>query len=117
MLKVLAHSWPLLLGVMLLMVGNGIQGSLLGIRGGIEGFTTFEISVVMSAYFAGFLIGSQLAPSMIRKVGHVRVFAALGSLISAILVVYPVAPDWIVWSLLRVLIGFSFSPGLRITTK
>lgn len=116
MLKVVSTSWPLLLGVMLLMVGNGIQGSLLGIRGGLEGFSTFEISVVMSAYFAGFLIGSQLAPSMIRKVGHVRVFAALGSLISAILVVYPVAPDWIVWSALRVLIGFSFS-GIYITAE
>ena len=116
MLKVVSTSWPLLLGVMLLMVGNGIQGSLLGIRGGLEGFSTFEISVVMSAYFAGFLIGSQLAPSMIRKVGHVRVFAALGSLISAILVVYPVAPDWIVWSALRVMIGFSFS-GIYITAE
>ena len=116
MLKVVSTSWPLLLGVMLLMVGNGIQGSLLGIRGGLEGFTTFEISVVMSAYFAGFLIGSQLAPAMIRKVGHVRVFAALGSLISAILVVYPVAPDWIVWSALRVMIGFSFS-GIYITAE
>jgi MFS family permease len=116
MLKVISTSWPLLLGVMFLMVGNGIQGSLLGIRGGIEGFSTFEISVVMSAYFAGFLIGSQLAPGMIRKVGHVRVFAALGSLISAILVIYPVAPDWIIWSLLRVLIGFSFS-GIYITAE
>ena len=38
MLKVLAQSWPLLLGVMLLMVGNGVQGSLLGIRGALEGF-------------------------------------------------------------------------------
>lgn len=116
MLTVFKTSWPLLLGIMLLMVGNGIQGSLLGIRGTIEGFSTFEISVVMSAYFAGFLFGSQMAPAMIRKVGHVRVFAALGSLISAILVVYPVAPDWIVWSVLRVLIGFSFS-GIYITTE
>ena len=116
MLIVLRTSWPLLLGVMLLMVGNGIQGSLLGIRGGIEGFSTFEISIVMSAYFAGFLFGSRMAPSMIRKVGHVRVFAALGSVISAVLVLYPVAPDWIIWSVLRVLIGFCFS-GIYITTE
>ncbi len=116
MLTVLRNSWPLLLGVMLLMVGNGIQGSLLGIRGGIEGFSTFEISIVMSAYFAGFLFGSRMAPTMIRKVGHVRVFAALGSVISAVLVLYPVAPDWIVWSALRVLIGFCFS-GIYITTE
>lgn len=29
MFKVLAATWPLLLGVMLLMVGNGVQASLL----------------------------------------------------------------------------------------
>ena len=65
MIRVISTSWPLLLGVMLLMVGNGIQGTLLGIRGAIEGFSTYEISIVMSAYFAGFLIGSQVAPSLI----------------------------------------------------
>ncbi|MDP4034265.1 MAG: MFS transporter [Pseudorhodobacter sp.] len=116
MLKALATSWPLLLGVMLLMVGNGVQGSLLGIRGSIEGFSTFQLSVVMSAYFLGFLGGSRLAPELIRRVGHVRVFAALGSMISAVLVVYPVLPDWMAWTGLRVLIGFCFS-GVYVTAE
>jgi len=109
MLKVLRTTWPLLLGVMLLMVGNGVQGTLLGIRGSIEGFTTFQLSIVMSAYFLGFLFGSRLTPRMIRRVGHVRVFAAMGSLISAVLVTYPVLPDWVAWACMRVLIGFCFS--------
>lgn len=116
MLKVLSHSWPLLMGIMLLMVGNGIQGTLLGIRGNLEGFTTYQLSYVMAAYFLGFLFGSWAAPKMIRQVGHVRVFAALGSLISAILVIYPVYPDWIVWTALRVLAGFCFS-GIYITAE
>lgn len=116
MLKVLSHSWPLLMGIMLLMVGNGIQGTLLGIRGNLEGFTTYQLSYVMAAYFLGFLFGSWAAPRMIRRVGHVRVFAALGSLISAILVIYPVYPDWVVWTLLRVLAGFCFS-GIYITAE
>ncbi len=116
MLKVLSQSWPLLMGVMLLMVGNGIQGTLLGIRGNLEGFTTYQLSYVMAAYFLGFLFGSWAAPKMIRQVGHVRVFAALGSLISAILVIYPVYPDWVVWTLLRVLAGFCFS-GIYITAE
>jgi MFS family permease len=116
MLRVLSHSWPLLMGVMLLMVGNGIQGTLLGIRGTEGGFSTFQLSIVMSAYFLGFLFGSRAAPEMIRRVGHVRVFAALGSLISAILVVYPVVPDWISWTLLRVVAGFCFS-GIYITAE
>ncbi len=49
MLTVLKNSWPLLLGVMLLMVGNGMQGTLLGIRGEIEGIGTYQMSIVMSA--------------------------------------------------------------------
>ena len=116
MMKVLTHSWPLLLGVMLLMVGNGIQGTLLGIRGNLEGFTTYQLSYVMAAYFAGFLFGSWAAPKLIRQVGHVRVFAAMGSLISAVLVIYPVYPDWVVWTALRVLAGFCFS-GIYITAE
>ena len=116
MLKVLTQSWPLLMGVMLLMVGNGIQGTLLGIRGNLEGFTTYQLSYVMAAYYLGFLFGSWAAPKMIRQVGHIRVFAALGSLISAILVIYPVYPDWLVWTLLRVLAGFCFS-GVYITAE
>lgn len=116
MLKVFVHAWPLLTGVLLLMVGNGVQGSLLGIRGTLEAFSTLELSVVMSAYFLGFLIGSRLAPGMIRRVGHVRVFAALGSLISAVLVLYPMLVEWQIWALMRVIIGFGFA-GIYITAE
>lgn len=116
MASVMRSTWPLLLGILLLMVGNGMQGTLLGIRGGIEGIPTSQMSVVMSAYFGGFLLGSLVAPRMIQSVGHVRVFAALGSMISAALVLYAAAPDWIVWSVLRFLIGFSFC-GVYITAE
>jgi len=109
MVQVLTSAWALLLGMCLLMVGNGMQGTLLGIRGEIEGFSTFEMSIVMSAYFAGFLGGSRMAPGMIRRVGHVRVFAALASLISAVMILYPTFADPWVWSAGRVLIGFCFS--------
>ncbi|SFP26856.1 MFS transporter [Tranquillimonas alkanivorans] len=116
MLQVLRSSWPLLLGMGLLMVGNGLQGTLLGVRGGIEGFSTFEMSIVMSAYFLGFLGGSRLAPELIRRVGHVRVFAALGSFISAVLILYPSITEPWAWTLLRVIIGFCFS-GVYVTAE
>lgn len=116
MIQVFKSSWALLLGMMLLMVGNGMQGTLLGIRGGIEGFSTYQMSVVMSAYFLGFLGGSKLAPEMIRRVGHVRVFAALGSMISAVLILYPALVDPIAWTIGRVVIGFCFS-GVYVTAE
>ena len=77
MFIVLGNTWALMLGMMLLMVGNGLQGTLIGVRGELEGFSTIELSVVMSAYFVGFLGASRLVPELIRRVGHVRVFAAL----------------------------------------
>ncbi|MDT8327673.1 MAG: MFS transporter [Roseovarius sp.] len=116
MLKVLSGSWALLLGMMMLQVGNGMQGTLLGIRGALEGFSTFQMSVVMSSYFLGFLAGSRMAPEMIRRVGHVRVFAALGSLISAVLILYPTIADPWAWSVGRVMIGFCFS-GVYVTAE
>ncbi|NNK77466.1 MAG: MFS transporter [Litoreibacter sp.] len=116
MIKVFFNSWALLLGMMLLMVGNGLQGTLMGVRGGIEGFSTLELSLVTSAYFLGFLGGSRMTPEAIRRVGHVRVFAALASLISAALILYPAMTYSWAWILLRVVVGFAFS-GVYVTAE
>jgi len=116
LISVFTNSWALLFGMMLLMVGNGLHGTLLGVRGEIEQFTTFQISIVMSAYFVGFLGASRMAPEMIRRVGHVRVFAALASFISAVLVLFPlIANPWI-WAVGRLIIGFCFC-GVYVTAE
>jgi len=116
MFIVIRNSWALLLGMLLFMVGNGLQGTLLGVRGNMEGFSTLELSYVMSGYFVGFLFGSRIAPKMIQRVGHVRVFAALGSLISAALIMFPIVVDPIAWAVLRIIIGFCFS-GVYVTAE
>ncbi|QGX98710.1 MFS transporter [Roseovarius faecimaris] len=116
MLHVIRSAWALLLGMMLLQMGNGMQSTLLGVRGEIEGFSTLEMSLVMSGYFVGFLFGSRRAPDMIRRVGHVRVFAALGSLISAVMITYPLFTDPFAWGAARILIGFCFS-GVYVTAE
>lgn len=109
MFSVLKNSWALFFGMMLLMLGNGLQGTLLGVRGAIEGFDPSTMSWIMAGYFVGFLGGSQLAPEMIRRVGHVRVFAALASFISACLILYAAWPNEYFWFFLRVMVGFCFS--------
>lgn len=116
MITVLRSAWALLLGMFLLQIGNGLQGSMMGVRGAIEGFSTFQLSLIGSAYFVGFLGGSTLAPKFIARVGHVRVFAALGSFISAIVISYPIVTDPYAWMLLRVGIGFSLS-GVYVTAE
>ena len=116
MLSVLSSAWALLMGMMLLQVGNGMQGTLLGIRGQIEGFSALDMSLVMSGYFLGFLFGSRMAPEMIRRVGHVRVFAALASLISAVMILYPALTHPLAWGAGRIIIGFCFS-GVYVTAE
>jgi len=117
MLSVLNSAWALLLGLLLLMIGNGLQGTLLGVRGEIEGFSAFEMSIVMAAYFGGFLGGSRMAPGMIARVGHVRVFSALASMVSAVVILFPVITDPWAWSIGRLIIGFCFSGRLRDRRK
>src|SRR6056297_1049718 len=116
MFKVLGSVWALLLGMLLVMIGNGMQATLMGVRGGIEGFGTLQLSVLTPAYFLGFLVGSRVTPEMIRRVGHVRVFAALGSFLSAGLIAYPVLTDPYSWTVIRVLLGFCLA-GAYVTVE
>ncbi|WP_425090700.1 MFS transporter [Tropicimonas sp. S265A] len=116
MLIVFRTSGVLLLGILLLMIGNGIMATLLGVRGAIEGFSTQAMAFVMAAYFAGFLGGSRVTPELIRRVGHVRVFAALGSLISAAMILFPVFTEPYAWVVLRLVVGFCFA-GVFVTAE
>ncbi len=116
MFKVLGSVWALLLGMTLIMIGNGMQATLMGVRGGIEGFGTLQLSLITSAYFLGFLLGSRTTPELIRRVGHVRVFAALGSFISAGLIAFPLLTDPYSWTVIRVILGFSLS-GVYVTAE
>ena len=116
MFRVLSGVWPLMLGILLIMLGNGMHFTLIGLRGGIEGFSSAELAVVTSAYFLGFLSGARFTPLMIRNVGHVRVFAALGSFMSAALIAFPLLTEPWAWTLLRVLIGFCMS-GIYVAAE
>ena len=88
MVAAVASVWALLLGMALLMIGNGLQGSLLGVRASLEGFPTTVTGLLMSGYYIGFLAGSTLAPKLVARVGHVRVFGALASLASTAILVH-----------------------------
>jgi MFS family permease len=116
MIQVLFRVWALLLGIVLIMLGNGMHFTLIGLRGGIEGFSSAELAIVTSGYFMGFLSGARLTPVMIRRVGHVRVFAALGSFMSAGLISFPLLTDPWSWTLLRLLVGFCMS-GIYVAAE
>ena len=116
MFAVLSTIWALLVGIVLIMLGNGMQFTLIGLRGGLEGFSATALAVVTSGYFVGFLSGARYTPALIRNVGHVRVFAALGSFVSAGLITFPLFVEPWAWTLLRIVIGFCMS-GIYVTAE
>jgi MFS family permease len=101
--------WPLFVGLSLIGLAVGVQGSLLGVRGVLEGFNDMSIGLLMSCYFAGFLAGSQLTPKLIQRVGHIRIFAALSAVASVAILIHALFVNPWVWAVMRLLTGFAFS--------
>jgi MFS family permease len=111
-----AAARALLVGVFLLMIGNGLQGSLVGVRTETEGFTVTVAGVVMAAYFGGFLAGSRYAEFLLARVGHIRVFAGLASLASTAALVHAVFVNPVTWGLMRVATGLCMA-GLFVVCE
>ena len=95
----------LLLGVGLLVVGVGLLFSVLGLRAGLADFSSITLGLVTSAYFAGFVLGTYACPVLIRKVGHIRAFAALASLASTMPILHAFWIDPWFWGVLRLVTG------------
>ena len=108
-LRTVVAIWPLFVGLSLIGLAVGVQGSLLGVRGALEGFDDMSIGLLMSCYFAGFLAGSQLTPKLIERVGHIRIFAALSAVASVTILIHALFVNPWVWAVMRLLTGFAFS--------
>lgn len=99
-------AWGLFLAVLLLMTGRGLAGVVIGVRAELEGLSTTVTGVVVAAYFAGFLLGSQVALRIMRRVGHIRVFAAFSAVIMVSILSQGVWVAPVPWAILRFFMGF-----------
>lgn len=96
----------LLLGVAFLLAGNGLQFTLLPLRGAAEGFSAPALGLIGSAYYIGFAAGCLFAPYIILRAGHIRAFAALVALAAVVALAYPLATDVRAWTAFRLVNGF-----------
>lgn len=109
-------AWALLVGMALLMIGSGLQGSLLGLRASLEGFGTATTGVVMSSYYLGYLLGSTRAVHLVATVGHIRVFTAFASVASAAVLIHALVLEPAGWVVLRIASGFCMA-GLFVVAE
>ena len=93
MLNVLSKTWALFFGFAIICLGHGLQGTLLGVRSVIEEFSYVATGFIITGYFIGYLAGSITIPIFLKRVGHIRVFAALASLASIAILLHSVLLD------------------------
>ena len=108
--------WTLFLGFAMLMVGNGLNLAVLGVRMVDEGFDVQVSGVVMACYFAGFLLGPVLVIRWLSGVGHIRVFASLASIASCVVLAHFVWVNPFSWAVLRFVFGFCMA-GLYVVVE
>lgn len=106
---ILINTWSLFLGFAIICLAHGLQGTLIGVRAVLEGFSFISTGVIIAGYYFGFLGGSIAIPLFIKRVGHIRVFAALASLASIAILLHSLFLNPILWFLIRMLTGFSIA--------
>jgi MFS family permease len=99
-----------------LMLGAGLQSTLLGVRATLEGFPTPVIGMVMSCYYVGYVFGTLIAPRLLRQVGHIRVFAALAAVASAAVLVQGCFVNPFAWGAMRLISGLCFA-GIYVVAE
>lgn len=109
-------TWGLFVGLAFLMLAGGIFGTLLGVRSERVGLPTAVSSLIAASYYAGFLIGSRLTLTALSKVGHIRVYSALASVLAAAMIGVGISHDAAMWALLRLVTGLC-TAGLYVIAE
>ena len=109
MFTVLQKTWALFFGFALISLGHGLQGTLIGVRSVLEGFSFFSAGLIIAGYYVGYLTGALTIPIFLQRVGHIRVFAALASLASIAILLHSVFVHPYSWMFIRILTGVSLS--------
>lgn len=104
-MKTLLAVTSLLLSTSLLLIGHGMQLTLLPLRGSLNGLSEFMIGMSASCYFLGFVGGALVIPRVIAKVGHIRSFAVLTAVLISALLALEMLDGWGPWLVLRFLTG------------
>jgi MFS family permease len=109
-------TWGLFTGLALLMMAGGLFSTLLGIRSEKVGLPTVVSSIISASYYVGFLAGSVLTLRGLGRVGHIRVYAALASLLAAATIGIGITDNAWAWASLRLITGLCFA-GLYVVAE
>jgi MFS family permease len=109
MFRTLRPVSSLLLGIGFLLLGHGLQFTLLPLSGEASGFDTVMLGLLGSSYYVGFVGGCLLGPYVILRAGHIRTFTAMVATATVMVLCHALMRDPLVWNGLRAVSGFSLA--------
>lgn len=109
-------TWGLFTGLALIMLSGGIFSTLLGVRAELAGLPTVVSGSLTAAYYAGFLVGSGATLRALGRVGHIRAYAGLASVLTAAVLMIGLTDSPVVWIVFRMVTGFGFA-GLYVVAE
>ena len=104
----------LLTSTFLMLTAGGLAGILLPLRAGMEGWSPTTIGWLGTGYALAFTAGCIIVPRLVRRVGHVRVFAVLLTLLSMSMLLHGLIVDPWAWTMFRALAGFSLAGSYMV---
>ena len=116
MLAKLKNTATLFLGIAILFFAAGLLFVLVVVRAKEAGFSTQAIGLLQSSYQVGLLIAAVFIPFLIHRVGHIRVFAAMTALGSAVILLQILHINELSWILDRLIMGVCIA-GLMVVSE
>ncbi len=110
------NTTTLFIGVGLLFLSSGMLFTLVVVRAKDAGFSTQAIAVLQSSYQFGWLLAAIFISSLIHRVGHIRVFAALTALASSVILLQILYIQEYAWILDRIVMGICVA-GLMVVAE
>lgn len=98
-------------GTALACCAYALLTSTLGLRMAEASVSTFAAGIVLSLYYAGYIIASLTSNRIINRVGHIRAFSTYISLFSALVLMHYFSANPVYWGILRLMEGYCMGAG------
>ena len=108
-MRALLAVTSLLLSTALLLIGQGMQLTLLPLRASANGLSDFIVGLSASFYFLGFIAGCVGSPAIIARVGHIRSFSVLTAVMISAILCLEMLGHWLALMTLRFLAGIAIA--------
>ena len=116
MRKTLMSLMAPIVSMLILTLGNGFFTTLTTLQLKQSDTAVWVIGWVAAAYFVGLLAGAYYIQHLVKRIGHVRSYAVLASVITVATLVQGVFVSPVLWVVTRFLVGFAMS-GLFVVVE